>query len=216
MARFSIRRRWLAATVLVAALALVPAFVSAQGTTTALNARLTGAGEVPATTSAAVGTFTATLDEAANTLTWSLSVPTITNTTAAHLHVGAAGTNGALVLPLFAAPTGSPASSINVSGTSKSADLTGPLQGQFAEFAKAIKAGTIYANVHTSANPGGEIRDQVAVGAAAAQATTAPGAPKTGNAGLASSGTSMVAVALLAVLTLGVVVGGRVLAARRA
>lgn len=215
MARFSIRRRWLAASALVVMLALVPAFVSAQAATTPLTAVLGGTNEVPATTSTASGNFTATLDEAAGTITWTLSVPTITNGTAAHLHVGGAGTNGAIVLPLFAAPTGSPASTISASGTSKSADLTGPLQGQFAEFAKAIKAGTIYANVHTSANPGGEIRAQVSVGAAA-QGTAAPTAPKTGNAGLASSGTSMVAVALLAVLTLGVVVGGRVLAARRA
>jgi hypothetical protein len=41
------------------------------------------------------------------------------------------------------------------------ADLTGPLAGQWDEFLTELRAGMIYANVHTSANPAGEIRDTV-------------------------------------------------------
>jgi len=41
------------------------------------------------------------------------------------------------------------------------ASLVGPLAGQWDQFITDIKAGLIYANVHTTANPAGEIRDQV-------------------------------------------------------
>lgn len=191
------------------AFALAPALVSGQAAQFTANA--TGANEVPAVTTTATGTLTGSLDEAAGTFTWTLSVPAITAATAAHLHSGAAGTNGPVVIPLFAAPTGSPASSISANGTARAADLAGPLAGNFAGFAAALKAGTIYLNVHTSTNPGGEIRGQVT---AAAGATPAPA--KTGNAGLMGGGsngaTLAVVTGLLAVL---VVVGGRACAVRR-
>lgn len=214
MTRFTRSGRRLLIAAVLAAATLLPAAVSAQTLTSQWGAALSGANEVPANTSAARGTFTATIDEAANTITWSLAVPTITNATAAHLHTGQAGINGPIALNLFAAPAGSPAQAINVSGTSKGSDLVGPLQGNFQEFIRAVKGGTIYVNVHTTGNPGGEIRSQV-VAASAVPAQVAPVAPKTGNAGLVG-GTSTTAVAgVLVVLAVGVVAGGRALAARR-
>src|SRR5712691_9685893 len=147
------RGRWVAALVIAAAAAaLLPAVVFGQ--TAQFSARLSGANEVPATSSTATGTFVATLDEAAQTLTWTLTVPAIANVTQAHLHAGAAGTNAAVVLPLFAAPAGAPAGAINASGTSKPADLTGPLAGNWAGFVAAMKSNGLYANAHTTANPG--------------------------------------------------------------
>ena len=194
--------------------AVIPAVASAQAATTKLSADLKGANEVPATTSTATGTFTATLDEAAGTITWTLTVPAITNATAAHLHAGAAGVNGGIVLPLFAAPTNAPSASINVSGTSKASDLTGTLAGNFAGFVTALKSGGIYANVHTTANAGGEIRAQVAVVGAPAAAAPAPAAAapaKTGNAGLVgtSTGANAVEVAVLVALAGAAVAAGR-------
>ena len=41
------------------------------------------------------------------------------------------------------------------------ASLVGPLAGQWDTFIDDLKAGLIYSNVHTAANPRGEIRDQV-------------------------------------------------------
>ena len=212
MIRIMKRGRMLAAAVL-AVLALAPAAVSAQSMTSQWSAALTGAQEVPANASTANGTFSATIDEAAGTITWSLSVPSITNATAAHLHTGGTGVNGPIALNLFAAPSGSPAASVNVSGTSKASDLVGPLAGNFNEFVRAVKGGTIYVNVHTTALPGGEIRAQVAAGQAVP--TASPAAPKTGNAGLVSSGATG-ATALLAALAVGAVLGGRMLVSRRA
>ncbi len=93
------RPRILIAAALATIVALLP--LAASGQAVAYRAALTGANEVPATTSTATGTFTANLDEAAGTITWTLTVPAITNTTAAHLHQAAAGANGGIVLPLF-------------------------------------------------------------------------------------------------------------------
>lgn len=64
---------------------------------------------------------------------------------AAHLHVGAVGVNGPIAVPLVAAGPG------EFTGT---AVLTAPQ-------ALALGAGGTYLNVHTAANPGGEIRGQV-------------------------------------------------------
>ena len=193
--------------------ALVPSMVAAQATTSSWRAGLSGAGENPPTTSAATGTFTGTLDEAAGTLTWTLTVPALTNATAAHLHQGAPGTNGPVVLNLFIPATGTTANTISVSGTSKVADLTGPLAGNFAGFVTALKAGNIYANAHTTANPGGEIRGPVSIVAAAPVATPAPvvapapavvPAPgKTGNAGLASTAPTSALLVVGLVLAVG-------------
>lgn len=175
------RIKWAAHLGLLAAAAAVavPMIVSAQATP--WRAALTGANEVPATTSTATGTFTATLDEAAGTLTWSLSVPSITSATAAHIHTGAAGTSGGIVVNLFAAPASGPVNSINVSGTARAADVIGSLAGNFPGLVDAIKGGTAYVNVHTTANPGGEIRAQISQGAApTASGTTPSGVPFTG------------------------------------
>lgn len=208
------KRRWLGAGLaLAAAAALLPAVVLGQATTSRYEARLIGANEVPPVTTAATGTFTATLDEAAGTLAWTLGVPAITNTTAAHIHTGAAGANGGIVANLFAAPAGSPASTINVSGTARAADLVGPMAGNFAGFVTALKAGTLYVNVHTTANAGGEIRAQItaAPAPAAAPAKTGTGGPDASS----ESGSGRFAIMGLIALAVVAVGGARILTARK-
>jgi hypothetical protein len=188
-------KRWRAIGLLAgvaALLGLVPVMASAQATTSTWRANLTGANEVPPVTTDATGTFTATLDEAAGTLTWTLSATGLQNITAAHLHTGAAGANGGVVMPLFAPPGGQVTNILNISNTSRQSDLSGSLAGNFAGFVTQLKAGTIYVNVHTTQNPGGAIRAQVASTQATATATakatatataaptaTATAAPKT-------------------------------------
>ncbi len=208
MSQFSMRLALAAG--LLAALAIAPAAVSAQAATQ-WRAALTGANEVPAVTTTATGTFTGTLDEMAGTLAWTLVVPAATSITAAHLHTGAAGVNGGVALGLYTPAAGTATvGSLNLSGTANASNLSGTFANNFAGFAEAVKAGTIYANVHTTANAGGEIRAQVTPATAAA-----PAAPKTGNAGMSGLTSTAAMAALLAVLAAGLVAGGRLAVVRR-
>jgi hypothetical protein len=74
---------------------------------------------------------------------------------AAHIHLGGVGQNGGILLPLTV-------SASPMSGTLTEADLkaTGNVS-TFAQAIDAIRAGSTYVNLHTAANPGGEIRGQV-------------------------------------------------------
>jgi len=67
--------------------------------------------------------------------------------TAAHIHQGAAGMNGPVIVPL----TKNSDTSFSVPAGAKLTD---------AQYA-AYKAGNLYVNVHSVANPGGEIRMQL-------------------------------------------------------
>ncbi len=78
--------------------------------------------------------------------------------TAAHVHVGAAGTSGPVVLP-FAAPFTSPFTKTFTAGDYIAAAGAPP---DFAAFVSALKAGgAFYVNVHTAACKPGEIRGEI-------------------------------------------------------
>ena len=67
--------------------------------------------------------------------------------TASHIHMAAAGANGPVIVPFTK-------SGDNTFSAAPDAKLT---EEQFA----AYKAGKLYVNVHSAANPGGEIRAQL-------------------------------------------------------
>jgi hypothetical protein len=81
--------------------------------------------------------------------------------TAAHIHTGAVGVNGGVILPLVAGPS-------PMTGTLSAANFTasGPVT-DFVGALGAIRNGTTYVNLHTAANPAGEIRGQLALQVAA-------------------------------------------------
>lgn len=196
-------------------MALIPSLAAAQAAPTILGANLTGIAEVPTNNSTATGIFVGTLDEAAGTLAWTLTVPGINNMTLSHLHMGAAGANGGVVVDLFI--PASPQNTVSASGTAKLADvLKGPLAGNVPGFITALKAGNIYANVHTTANPGGEIRGQVASATTSGPATVTTPAPvataaavpapsKTGNAGMSSNASTSIMIVVGLVVAAGAV-----------
>ena len=103
--------------------------------------------EVPKESGASIrasGNFTATLT--GTKLSWKLTFDHLTGAaTAAHVHSGAKGKAGPVIVPLCG-PCKSPAS-----GT---AHVTAAL-------AKMLQNGNTYVNVHTMKNPNGEIRGQV-------------------------------------------------------
>ncbi|MGH2933939.1 MAG: CHRD domain-containing protein [Gaiellaceae bacterium] len=96
---------------------------------------------------AAHGLFKATL--AGSTLKWKLTFAKLTGgATAAHIHLGAMGKSGNVVIPLCGPCTSGQSGSVSVSAALKR------------DFTKHL----LYVNVHTAKNPAGEIRGQLAVG----------------------------------------------------
>jgi hypothetical protein len=138
--------RHLRGAIVVCVLAL--ASIAAQAATVNLQATLKGSNEVPPVTGVATGMLTATLDTTTNELRYHVTFDGLTGAaTGAHFHGPAApGANGAPQIPVKMSPIVSP-----IVGT---ATLT-------PEQAKYLLAGKLYFNIHTAANPDGEIRGQV-------------------------------------------------------
>jgi hypothetical protein len=134
-----------------------------------LRARLVGSGEVPVVSTQASGDFEARIDSDGS-VSYKLSYEGLEggNVLFAHIHLGQRSVNGGVMA--FLCGGGSkpacPAPPATVEGTITPADIIGlPTQelpaGAFDEFVRALRNGTTYANVHTAASPGGEIRGQI-------------------------------------------------------
>jgi hypothetical protein len=124
---------------------LVLAACASTGGNQAVQVRLTGDEEVPPVKSAGTGTGTVTVgeDKSVNATIRTEGVPGV----AAHIHEGAAGQNGPVIVPMK--KTGE-----NDWSTDPGAKLT---DSQY----ESYKAGRLYLNVHTPQNKGGEIRGQI-------------------------------------------------------
>ena len=141
----------------VVALAAAPAVaLAADPPQPAFGGPLTGAQEVPAVVTAATGEGTAVISPDGSTITYIVTYSGLSGAAAAaHIHTGAAGVSGGVILPLTV-------SASPMVGTLTAADFTasGGIT-TFAQAVAAIKAGDTYFNIHTAANPGGEIRGQI-------------------------------------------------------
>jgi CHRD domain/Secretion system C-terminal sorting domain len=115
-------------------------------------AAMDSADEVPSPVGPVPGTGTATIEIDSNGVIEYLA--TVTNLSgplsAGHFHLGAAGVAGGVVKPLAFTNN-------STSGTWSPTDATQPLTDVLL---RDLMNGQIYINVHTSANPGGEIRGQ--------------------------------------------------------
>jgi hypothetical protein len=128
--------------------ALLLAGCASMGANRAVQVRMTGDEEVPPVKTAGSGTATVTVSEdrsVAGTIR-TQGVPGI----AAHIHEGAAGQNGPVIVPMDK-------TSDNEWSTKPGAKLT---ESQY----ESYKAGRLYFNVHTAQNKGGEIRGQIRPG----------------------------------------------------
>ena len=148
-------------------LAMVAAPTSAQ--TVTLTANLTGAGESTQTANGvntgAFGDAVVTVDLSAQTVTYNVRVFNLpSGVIASHIHVGAERTSGPVVVN-FAPPV--PASNdFSFTGVVKFSEFVLRTdQGIRSpdDMVQAILGGNSYVNVHSSANPGGEIRGQLSV-----------------------------------------------------
>jgi hypothetical protein len=132
--------------VIASALALVS--IAAHATTIRLTADLKASAEVPPKDSAGTGTVTATLDTETNEFKYHVEFSGLTGpVVAAHFHGPAVvGANAKPQIPITTRP------------------ITNPIDGKATltpEQAKDLVDGNWYFNLHTSANPGGEIRGQI-------------------------------------------------------
>ncbi len=125
--------------------------------------KLTGKEVVPAVTTKASGEADFKLSKDGKELSYTLSLKNIENVTAAHIHAGKKGDNGAPVVGLFAGPKKEGKfSGVLAKGTITDKDLFGQLAGQTVEdLVKMIKDGDAYVNVHTDKYPDGEVRGQI-------------------------------------------------------
>ena len=117
-----------------------------------LSGTLSASNEVPAVTASGTGSVTGTYTPSTKMLNYTITYAGLTGApTGAHLHYGdAKHTTAAPTVPFSGLPT---TTSGSFSGT---VTLT-------AMQADSLKANRIYANIHTSANGGGELRANLSV-----------------------------------------------------
>ncbi|RTE95122.1 MULTISPECIES: CHRD domain-containing protein [Bradyrhizobium] len=131
----------------IAALALGAVTFAGPASAEKLKATLDGKSEVPAITTSATGTADLDYDAASKKLSWTVTYSGLSGpATAAHFHGPAeAGKNAGVAVAIPNAAS-SPVKGEATLTDAQAADLLG---------------GKYYINIHTAANPGGEIRGQV-------------------------------------------------------
>jgi CHRD domain len=155
-------------TVSTLALALVAAVVVAAiatscGSSTAPTnksyvANLSPANEVPPKTT--TGTGVATFVDLGTEIDWTLTLTNMTGVIASHIHGPAAvGVNTGVIINLFLPNVATP----TLNGVVGRGIITNANNANISldSLRVLFNNGNAYVNVHTSANPGGEIRDQV-------------------------------------------------------
>ncbi len=139
-----------------------------------VKAKLSGFAEVPSISTTGAGKLRLRIDPTNTTITYELTYSGLQggSAAAAHLHLGQAAVAGGVIADLCggAKPACPAGTSGTVSGTIVAANVLGPVaQGiagpaDWAEVLRAIRAGVVYANVHTATYPLGEIRGQLGGG----------------------------------------------------
>ena len=155
-----------ALTLAIAGLAvLLIGAVQAQAQTITWIANLNGGNEVPAVATGSVGTATITWNTTTKAGTYRVEVYNMpVGTTASHIHVGAAGVGGPTVIN-FTVPAGGISNDFALTGSFTCTEVTlRAAQGinSCEDFEQALLLDNAYVNVHSTANPGGEIRGQLA------------------------------------------------------
>ncbi len=151
------------------------------------RASISGYEEVPTLSTDANGTFKASFDRGGDRIRYTLryegpfnanNTPTGGTVTQAHIHLGARGVNGGVIVFLCANPPQGPPAGVPTPPTCPATEgtVTGELTkdhvigpagqgiaaGEFAELVRAMRAGATYVNLHTQAPfQGGEIRGQI-------------------------------------------------------
>jgi hypothetical protein len=134
--------------------------------------RMVGFQEVPVILTGGQGRFVFRVRKAR--IDWELSYATLDGAiTQSHIHIGQPGVNGGIAVFLCSnlgnGPAGTqtcPAAPSTIQGTIAAGDVLalaaqGLPAGDFGRLVTAMRAGTAYANIHTTLYPGGEVRGQI-------------------------------------------------------
>lgn len=161
------QRSLVAVAVAALAVAALPACEKASDNVEIFSTTLAGSNEVPGSGSSAFGACGLQIE--GNRVLFSVETHGLSNIIGAHIHTAAAGTNGPIRV-VFIPFVGS--SSVILTGS----DIIGSREGVLAsgsfgpsdvravsydQLLSEIRAGNVYCNVHTTRNPGGEIRGQL-------------------------------------------------------
>ena len=116
----------------------------------AFDAWLNGAQQTPSITTTAKGVASVKVNTTFDTLTYNVVTNGLSGAiTGAHFHLGVIGASGGVAIDITSGINGN-----NISGMVTGTAVT-------TSFVNSMLSGGVYLNVHTSANPGGEIRGQV-------------------------------------------------------
>lgn len=129
-------------------------------------ASLSGGQEVPPVATIGSGSARLAADAAGSVLQVQVVASHLRDLTQGHIHLGRPGENGPVVLWLYGLPAQRPVDlgqgALLVNRSFTAADLTGPLAGMpLSALIQQMQVGNTYVNLHTVANPGGEIRGQI-------------------------------------------------------
>jgi hypothetical protein len=151
-------------TIVVAAFVLILSMTGqADAQTVRFTATLSGGSETPGIVTGAFGIADVTWDVGSQTLSWIIDVFNMpSGTTNAHFHVGGPGVAGPTVVNVaFPAQV---SNDYRLTGSATAANLLARNdQGirSWQDLEQSLFGGQLYINIHSTVNPGGEIRGQV-------------------------------------------------------
>lgn len=135
------------------------AYVSGGPITYAADLR--GGNEAPPTGSAAFGGAFVTLDLVNNNIAWEVNSSGIGNATLSHIHRGAAGVAGPVIINFATSAPQIAGGRTSGNASIASQQTAALLPADLTNLATAAGAAGYYVNLHSSVNPGGEIRGQL-------------------------------------------------------
>jgi hypothetical protein len=106
------------------------------------------------------GAASFTLSPDGNSLMYEIRVSNTTNIRFGHLHLAPAGVNGPVIVDILGAKPGLN-NGVLITSEIRNENIKNGLT--VAQLVEEFKAGNIYVNIHTDANPGGELRGQISL-----------------------------------------------------
>ena len=126
------------------------------------TASLSGDQEVPPNTSTAKGW--AWFKPTGDSVGYQVNATGLDKVSMAHIHGGKTGENGDPIAMLQIMQSSRPINGTLAQGNITSSDLMGSLAGKsVSDLLSKMQSGEAYVNVHTEANPNGEIRGQISL-----------------------------------------------------